>query len=49
MAEKVRERKTIKENIVGNSSSRFTHLWPSELSKNTHTQSHFKYVAVWPI
>lgn len=45
MAEKVREReskrkKNIKQNSVGNFSNRFTHLWPSQFSKNTHTQTH---------
>lgn len=55
MAEKVRTRererkKTIRQNIVGDLSNRFTHLWPSELCKNTHTTntqlSHFKYVQI---
>lgn len=44
--EKERENKTIKQNIVGNLSNRFTHLWPSEQQKHPHSNtqlSHFKY------
>lgn len=44
-----RENKTIKQNIVGNLSNRFTHLWPSELSKNTHTQTHNYYISNMPL